>query len=962
MYWKAAVRYVDIRERINMRNYENPEKTSKNRLSPRSYYIPGGVSEYHLLNGDWKFAYFSRDIDVPEEIEVWDTIPVPSCWQILGYENANYTNINYPYPCDLPYVPDDNPCGVYEREFEIGKKWGKVYFVLEGVASCAFLYLNGEYVGFTQGSHLQAEFDITAFVKEGTNTIRIKVLKWCCGSYLEDQDFFRFNGIFRDCYLLQRPEGHIVDVEMIPTDKVIQIQIDGQAKVRVLEGEELLTEENMKDTFAYVPENPVLWNAEKPFLYTIELERAGEIITLKVGMRRIEVSDQYELLINGVSVKLHGVNHHDTSKYRGWCQTDEELRADLLLMKELNINCVRTSHYPPAPKFIQMCDEIGLYVVLETDIETHGFVRRLADVSYGYDMGSNDWPCNRPEWKKEHVERMQRMVENYKNHASVIMWSTGNESGHGCNHVEMIRWTKKRDGSRLIHCEDASRKGQFHNADVYSCMYPSLADIEKFAQTNDINMPVFLCEYAHAMGNGPGDVYYYNELFDKYPKLIGGCIWEWADHVVTVDGVQKYGGDFEGELTHDGNFCCDGLVFADRTLKAGSLEAKAAYQPIRTNYEDGVLTVYNRLDFTNLDEYEFMVQIEVDGKSVCEETMVLSADPHTTVAVKFPFEYEECTYGVYLNTRLTKDGKVWAMTQHELPCVMKESETAKCADSTDAVMTQDSYNIYIFGKGFVYTFSKHYGAFTSLVVDEEEQLAGKSILSAFRAPTDNDRNIINKWAKINIWEGENLDCAFSKVYDCLVEDGVIKVTGSLAGVSRMPFLRYEQTITISGKGEIDYILQGQIGDKVIWLPRLGYEFVLPEASKEFTYYGRGPVENYCDMHNWAPVGLYNSNTDNEYVGYVRPQEHGNHTQVKMLKIGKLEFISSEGMEINVSRYSTAALYKTEHTDELVSDGKTHLRIDYKVSGIGSNSCGPKLKEAYRLSEKQISFGFRIKPV
>lgn len=954
-----------------MRIYENPEKTSENRLSPRSYYIPGGVSEYRLLNGDWKFAYFSRDIDVPEVIEAWDTIPVPSCWQILGYENPNYTNINYPYPCDLPYVPDDNPCGVYEREFEIAKKWGKVYFVLEGVASCAFLYINGEYVGFTQGSHLQAEFEITSFVKEGTNTIRVKVLKWCCGSYLEDQDFFRFNGIFRDCYLLQRPEGHIEDVEMIPEDTGIHIRIAGQAKVRVLAGDKLLTEDTMQDTFSYAPENPVLWNAEKPFLYTVELEREGEIISLKAGLRRIEVSDQYELLINGVSVKLHGVNHHDTGKYRGWCQTDEELRADLMLMKELNMNCVRTSHYPPSPKFIQLCDEIGLYVVLETDIETHGFVRRYSNVPYGFDMSSNDWPSNRPEWKREHVERMQRMVENYKNHTSVVMWSTGNESGHGCNHVEMVRWTRKRDDSRLIHCEDASRKGQFHNADVYSRMYPSLADLEKFAQTNDINMPVFLCEYAHAMGNGPGDVYYYSELFDKYPKLIGGCIWEWADHVVTVDGVQKYGGDFEGELTHDGNFCCDGLVFADRTLKAGSLEAKAAYQPVRTTYEDGVLSVYNRLDFTNLDEYEFMVQIEVDGRSVYEEKMVLPAEPHTTIEVKVPYEAAECVYGVYLNTQLTKDGKVWAKTQHKLPCVMKENKDAKGAYSAaknsvtvcdDAAMTEDTYNIYISGEDFAYTFSKHYGAFTSIVVDGEEQLSGKSVLSAFRAPTDNDRNVINKWANINIWEGENLDCAFSKVYDCHVEDGVIKLTGSLAGVSRMPFMRYEQTVTVSGKGKITYTLRGQIRDGVIWLPRLGYEFELSESSKEFIYYGRGPVENYCDMHNWTPVGMYNSNADNEYVNYVRPQEHGNHAEVKMLKIGKLEFTSQEGMEINVSRYSTAALYKANHTDELVADGKTHLRIDYKVSGIGSNSCGPKLEEAYRLSEKQITFGFDIKPV
>ena len=968
-----------------MRIYENLEQTSENRLPSRSYYIPGGISEYQLLNGDWRFAYFSRDIDEPEVIEEWDTIPVPSCWQLHGYENPNYTNINYPYPTDPPYVPDDNPCGIYEREFELSKKWGKVYFVLEGVASCAFVYVNSEYVGFTQGSHLQAEFDVTPYVKEGANTIRVKVLKWCCGSYLEDQDFFRYNGIFRDCYILQRPEGHIGDIEMIPTDQQINIQIAGEAQVRILEGEQVLTDAKMQDTFSYAPENPVLWNAEKPFLYTVELEREGEIISLKAGLRKIEVTDKYELLINGVSVKLHGVNHHDTSKYRGWCQTDEELRKDLELMKELNINCVRTSHYPPTPKFIQMCDEIGLYVVLETDIETHGFLRRLPNVPYGFDMNSNAWPATKAEWKKEHVERMQRMVETYKNHSCVIMWSTGNESGHGCNHVEMIRWARKRDASRLIHCEDASRKGQIHNADVYSRMYPSLKDLEKMALTDDINMPVFLCEYAHAMGNGPGDVYYYNELFDKYSKLIGGCIWEWADHVVTEDGVQKYGGDFEGELTHDGNFCCDGLVFADRSLKAGSLEAKAAYQPIKTAYEDGILRVYNRLDFTDLEEYEITCQIQVDGQAVWEEKKILAAAPHTTVEVEIPYETIACRYGAYLNVQLTKDGKTWAATQHELPCNVQncqdgsvgaqescrkdalgdssvgtqESCQAVDAGCDKAELREDKYNVYASGEGFTYTFSKHYGAFTSMVVDGEEQLAGAQKLSAFRAPTDNDRNIVARWANLNIWQGENLDCAFSKIYDCQVENGVIKVSGSLAGVSRAPFMRYELTVEISKDGQISINFDGNVREDAIWLPRFGFEFELPESTKEFTYFGRGPIENYCDMHNAAPMGMYTSDVDKEYVNYVRPQEHGNHTEVKMLQIGKLEFTSQKGMEINVSKYSTAALYKAEHTDELATDGKTHLRIDYKVSGVGSNSCGPQLEEEYRLSEKHIAFSFAI---
>lgn len=940
-----------------MRIYENPQKTSENRKPPRSYYIPGGISEYRLLNGVWKFAYFKRDIDVPEQITDWDIISVPSCLQLLGYENPNYTNVNYPYPCDPPYVPDDNPCGIYEREIEIAEKWGRVYFVLEGVSSCAFLYINGQYVGFTQGSHLQAEFDITDYVQKGMNTVRVKVLKWCCGSYLEDQDFFRYNGIFRDCYILQRPQGHIEDVEMIPTDKQIHIKLAGTAAVRIFDGEQLLTMDEMTDTFSFTPDNPVLWNAEKPHLYTVDLERAGEIITFKTGLRKVEVSEKYELLINGTSVKLHGVNHHDTSKYRGWCQTDDELLKDLTLMKELNINCVRTSHYPPTPKFIQLCDEIGLYVVLETDIETHGFLQRLPNTNYEFDIDSNDWPATMPEWKNEHVERMKRMVETYKNYSCVIMWSTGNESGHGCNHVEMIRWTKQRDNSRLIHCEDASRIGQMHNADVYSRMYSSLGELKKFAMMDNIDMPVFLCEYSHAMGNGPGDVYYYNEIFDKYPKLIGGCIWEWADHVVTINGVQKYGGDFEGELTHDGNFCCDGLVFADRSLKAGSLEAKAAYQPIRTTYEDGILTVYNRLDFTNLNEYQFVYYIEADGQKIAEKQVFLSAKPHSLVRIKIPYEVVGCRYGVYLHTALMKGDRTYASTQHKLPSIIQKDEKAEKLE-----LSEDTLNIYAAGAGFSYVFSKHHGSFTSIRIEGEEQLSDKMMLSAFRAPTDNDRVIKIRWANINTWQGENLDCAFSKVYSCHIENGGIIITGALSGVARSPFIKYRLSVNIATNGQIHFELDGNVREDAIWLPRLGFEFALPGETDVFTYYGQGPQESYCDMCHAAKMGMYTSNTDQEYVNYVRPQEHGNHNHVKMLRIGKLEFSCPDGFDANVSKYSTSVLYKAEHTDELFTDGKTHLRIDYKDSGIGSNSCGPELNEAYRLKEKEIHFEFTLRPV
>ena len=943
-----------------MRIYEDPKHTSENRLAPRSYYIPGGRSEYQLLNGTWRFSYYSRDIDVPEQIETWDTIPVPSCWQLHGYEDPNYTNVNYPYPVDMPYVPDDNPCGVYEREFSLDSKWGRVYFVFEGVATCAFLYLNGQYVGFTQGSHLQAEFDITDFVHAGMNTVRVKVLKWCCGSYLEDQDCFRYNGIFRDCYLLQRPEGHIRDVQIIPNGENIHIELPGTANVKIYGGQELLCDTVMDNRFVFTPEEPILWNAEKPFLYRVELERDGECISLTAGIRSLTVSDEYAMLINSVPVKLHGINHHDTSKYRGWCQTDEELRQDLLLMKKLNINCVRTSHYPPTPKFVQMCDELGFYVVLETDIECHGFTRRYAgngSAPQGYDMASHEWPATHPDWLEEHLDRMERALETFKNFAGIIMWSTGNESGHGTNHVEMIRYLRRRDPSRLIHAEDASRRGENRNTDVYSRMYLSMPDLEKAAKDYNMNCPVYLCEYSHAMGNGPGDVWYYNELIDRYPKLIGGCIWEWADHVVTVDGVQKYGGDFPGEKTHDGNFCCDGLVFADRSFKAGTLEAKAAYQPIRTQFEDGVLRIYNRLDFTDLCEYDCILVIEQDGAIVREEHLTLNCAPHTWAEVSVAYTPAVCRLGAHLNVRLEKDGYAYAETQHPLPILPAPIQKS----DTPARMREEGLDIIAEGDGFRYIFSKHYGNFTSLIVNGKEQLTGKLHLTAFRAPTDNDRKIKEMWTQATIWKGENWTNTFSKTYDVTLEGNVITAHSAIGGISRVPALRFTLTASVFADGRIEMAMDGHIRDYVFWLPRLGFEMTLPAEHDAFTYYGRGPLENYCDMHHAAPVGLYSSTAEQEYVPYVMPQEHGNHSGVKMLTVGDLVFSADNGFECQVSRYSTDALFRAKHTDELVSDGQIHLRIDYKDSGLGSGSCGPELAPPFRLSEKDIRFAFTIQP-
>jgi beta-galactosidase len=943
-----------------MRDYEDLSCRHENRERQRSYYIPYDTLEkalngkkeesayYKLLNGIWNFKYFKRDIDVPKKILKWDTIDVPSNWQMRGYEKPGYTNVNYPHPIDVPFVPDDNPCGVYSYDFSINDEWKSrnTYIVFEGVSSCLYLSINGEYVGKTQGSHLQAEFNITRFVKKGENNLTAKVLKWCLGSYLEDQDFFRLSGIFRDVYLLSREENHIEDVEIKADTKSITVNVENY---EIYDGMTKL--DKIKE--------PVLWNAEKPHLYTLVVKGETEYIPFKVGMRDIKISDKNELLINGVPVKLKGVNHHDTHPLNGYYESDDFMFTELLKMKELNINTIRTSHYPPTPEFLNMCNVLGFYVIDETDLETHGFcTRRGGYANYDVDKYPS-WLCNLPEWKDVYIERMMRMVERDKNNPCVIMWSTGNESGYGPNHVEMIKWTRKKDSSRLIHCEDASRKGTEENIDVHSQMYYSIDEVEKCAGNPNITKPFFLCEYAHAMGNGPGDVHDYVELFYKHPNLIGGCIWEWADHTVISDGVQKYGGDF-GELINDNNFCCDGLVFADRSYKAGTLNTKYSYQGFDTSFCDNKLKITNRYDFTNLNEYKVVIALSVDGEEIEFKEYSIDVEPHGKTEIILPFEIPKvCNYGVYVNIYLY-DGNEYEVgfKQHKLDsCIKKFAKAEKMSD-----FKEDSEKIYIEGNGFKYTFNKHYGNFESIVKKGIEQIDDVVKLTAWRAPTDNDRHVKFTWGLFeDNTSAENLNKLFSKVYDCKIEDNKIIVKGSLAGVSRLPFIKYLATYEIFMDGVICVKLNGEICENVsIYLPRLGFEFTTPVENDNFTYYGMGEYENYCDMHYHTKVGMYSSSADKEYVNYVMPQEHGNHINTKMLKMQNgIKFVTDDDFEFNVSEYTSDALTYAMHTDELKKNGKTNIRIDYKVSGIGSGSCGPALSEKYILNDKIINFKFYI---
>lgn len=933
-----------------MRHYENPRLTGEGREEQRSYYIPYESLEkalafkkedsglYKKLCGTWNFKYFESEADAVTEGIEWDEVKVPSCWQTTGYEKPYYTNVNYPYPVDPPYVPDINPCGVYKREFEIDEKWDKreTYIIFEGVSSFLYLYINGSYVGCSQGSHLQAEFNITPYVKKGKNTVIAKVLKWCAASYLEDQDFFRMNGIFRDVYLLSRAEGHVKDVEIKADTKKIEVS-EPDYEIFTPEGESL----------GKKVKSPVLWNAEKPYVYTVVVKKAGEFIPFKVGMRDIKV-DKTGLYINGVSVKLKGVNHHDTHYTDGYCESEEFLRDELLKMKSLNINCIRTSHYPPTPEFLNMTDEIGFYVVDETDNEAHGFAERKVP-GYGYD-DNGIWPCYKPEYKDMHLDRMRRMVERDKNHASVIMWSVGNEASYGKNTEAMLLWTGERDSTRPRHYERAAGVADLAPVDVRSRMYPPLWEMDRIASLGD-DRPLFLCEYSHAMGNGPGDVYDYVEHFYTNPLFIGGCIWEWTDHTILEDGVPKYGGDF-GEETHDSNFCCDGLTFYDRSFKAGSLEAKYAYQGFTAKLSDGKIEIENRYDFTDLSEFTLKLSHVVDGEAFEEKEMTLSLAPHKKTLIDIPFKKHSSTaFGEYVNLYLIKDGEEKGFKSIDI-----SGKIAKIKTAGKLKVTSDDKYVSAKAGTKEYKISLLTGELFSIKEKGRELLASPMKIGVWRAPTDNERNLTTPRME------DRVDRAHTKCYGFKVSGSKVTFEGSMAGVSRMPFMKYTLSYEFFEDGKVKVGLKGSLGGPSIriFLPRLGFEMKIANENEGFSYYGYGPYENYKDLCHHVSFGRFESTAADEYVNYVVPQEHGNHIGTRKLTLNSgLEFTADVPFEFAVSEYDSKVLTKARHIDELIKDKATNVRIDYKVSGIGSNSCGPGLDNKYQVPFGDFEFEFYI---
>lgn len=987
---------------MNPREWQDPRYLQKGREDARAYFIAYDTMQqalegdrhqsgrYQLLNGEWDFKYYPAYYEMDEEIDFTDKIPVPSNWQMHGYDRPAYVNVNYPHPVDLPWVPDENPCGVYRRFFEIEDLEKEIYLIFDGVNSCFYVSINGEEIGYSQGSHCMSEFCITPYLKKGKNEILVKVLKWCDGSYIEDQDFFRLSGIFRDVYLLHRTKQHVRDVmlHVDETSLTAQVQMCAGAKESELcaylyDGTNLLEKAALVDgTVHFEPKQVKLWNAEQPYLYTLVLAGCEEFIPFRVGFRSVRTSKKGELLINGVSVKLKGVNHHDTNPTKGHVMDEEDIKTDLYRMKQLNINCIRTSHYPPSPQFLEMCDVLGFYVVDEADVECHGMTTR--NCTWAYECFHEEWPGQNPDWEEAMLERAVRMVERDKNFSSIIIWSMGNESGYGKHFETMCRWTKNKDVSRLVHYELASHAGNPDCIDVESGMYWHLSDLEKEGQ-KESERPFFLCEYSHAMGNGPGDLHDYMEVYKKYPRLIGGCIWEWADHVVvSKEGHYLYGGDSQ-EVLHDHNFCVDGLVFADRTLKAGSLEAKAVYQSLEAELlawdQDKVqIRVTNGFDFVSLASYHLDWEVELDGSVIANGMIKSELAAKDSAVFDLPVSLPQiCHLGCHVNLSLKKDCvDLWEGAGYEVAALQLTVDLVKqvgqtCEEQRTWHVLEEKNEIRVVDEqNNGYIFHKVRGCLCGVLKEGFNLLEEPVQISVWRAPTDNDRHIKNQWG---LFDGNNAGWNWNHLMDkCYemhweeTEMGIeVRSKGALAGIARWPAAWYTVIYQVDRSGTLHVRTKADINPhpSVPWLPRFGFEFKVPYAMESMEYYGMGPYENYRDLCHHTRIGRFQSLASREYVPYVKPQEHGNHGKVNYLIVKDEKsaqgicFWTDKEMECQVLHHTKEELSTKKHAFELEEKG-TNIRIDYKMSGIGSGSCGPQLMEAYQLKEKEIIFNFNMK--
>jgi beta-galactosidase len=1029
--------------------FENPKILHVNTMDNRAYYIPYSTIDetlsdertfskcFQLLSGQWRFKYFNSIYDIngelfnPEfDISGFNNITVPSAWQNYGYDKHQYTNIKYPFPYDPPYVPAENPCGVYIREFEISSSADSMrkYLNFEGVDSCFYLWINGQFIGYSQVSHSTSEFDITEFVHEGSNTIAVLVLKWCDGSYFEDQDKFRMSGIFRDVYILYRPQNHIRDFFIKTTlqngykQAEISVELDFLSE-RLSVGYVLLdAAQNVIDkgetdgnSFNFCVNNPKLWSAEIPNLYTLVLSTGDEAISTKIGIREIKIEDKI-VYLNGTKIKFRGVNRHDSNPVTGPAVSKDDMVLDLRLMKQHNINAIRTSHYPNSPVFLELCDKYGFYIIAEADIESHG-----TTTIYNGGPNGKTFPllAQNIMYEQAILDRVKRCIIRDKNRPSIVIWSLGNESGYGRNFENALKWVKSYDTTRLTHYESAyyppdDYKCDYSNLDLYSRMYASCEETANYFDKGNWDKPFILCEYIHAMGNGPGDIEEYFELIQKYDGFCGGFVWEWCDHAIFMgkkdNGKDKfyYGGDF-GEFPNDGNFCMDGLVYPDRRPHTGLLEYKNVIRPVRlikANLKDGKLTFKNMLDFINLKDYLYIsYQVTKDGEviheGVIEDSSVLNIRPHQEKVIYITLSninegncYIKFNYIQKIDMSFTKKGHILGFDQVEISVekqyessskiesiILKglaeqsdlasqdipESEVPKSEDSeskSKLSAKESERNVIVTGQNFRYIYNKLTGCFDQMVYDNNIILDKPMEYNVWRAPTDNDINIRTEW------EACGYNRTVSRAYSTTVE----KLPSSIRLVSELSIsaVHIQRILSISAEwligdsGMLAFNMQVERNMETPFLPRFGLRLFLPKAINNVEYFGYGPYESYADKHRASYLGRFNAKVQDMHEDYLKPQENGSHWGCHYVKLTScagagLAATNNETFSFNVSHYTQEELTAKKHNFELVESQNTVLCLDYTQSGIGSNSCGPVLSEKYRLDHQRFDFNMTLKP-
>ena len=1004
------------------RYYENLSVLHENTMPARAYYIPASrrmdnlvehreeSDRMQLLNGTWKFQYFNSIYDIQDsffeknyDTENFDEIQVPSVWQMAGYDTHQYTNIRYPFPFDPPYVPQDIPCGVYVHTFEYSRdeKAPKSFLNFEGVDSCFYVWINGSYIGYSQVSHMTSEFDVTDVLQDGTNTVAVLVMKWCDGSYLEDQDKFRMSGIFRDVYILKRPKQAISDYhiktrieDMLAKVEIemkfysplnVKISIEDRNGAVVALGS--IAEEG---TAVLEIASPELWNTENPYLYKLILETENEVIVDHIALRKIEIKDQV-IYLNGQKIKFRGVNRHDSDPVTGFTINTEQITTDLTLMKQHNFNAIRSSHYPNAPFFYEMCDKYGFMVIDEADIEAHGpfMIYRKEDTDYNRFKRWNEKIADDPVWEEAIVDRVKLMVERDKNRFCIVMWSMGNESAYGCNFEKALEWTKNFDPDRITQYESARYRNydetyDYSNLDVYSRMYPALSEIQEYLD-KDGSKPFLLVEYCHSMGNGPGDFEDYFQMIQDNDKMCGGFVWEWCDHAIahgTAENgktIYAYGGD-HGEEIHDGNFCMDGLVYPDRTVHTGLLEYKNVYRPARVisyNKESGELVLHNYMDFDDLKDYvKISYELTQDGLVISKGILPeFSVAPHgegkTNLKINVPENgkcYLKLIYHLKKELPLLNEDHILGFDEIEVSkedtkCKLAEKWLQKTAVDSELQVNENDTQIHIKGREFAYTIDKRTALFTEMKFAGREYLNHPMELNIWRAPTDNDMYIKSEWKKAHY------DKAYTRAYTTEVVQGKhgVKITSHASVVAETVQKILDVTITwkIEAAGKIDADIAVTKDDEFPDLPRFGVRMFLDKKLSAARYFGMGPQESYCDKHQAASHGLYQANVDDLHEDYIRPQENGSHYDCEYVELNNSRYgivVSAENaFSFNASYYTQEELEEKTHNYELTESDSVVFCVDYALNGIGSNSCGPVVLDQYRFDDVLFRFQFTLIP-